>query len=228
MAKRICPFCKEKVKENATICKYCKSGLPALPPKKWYQTWKGFFLTIFILGIFAQAFKEEPTSTSSQKSTAQSSSATTEKMTKSENTTSIDEKTALKDSYFGNFKKAKIQKKSGTVKLEAWQPWIQHLKQNLSQQAESAILDGQQELTVSFDEVWVSEYDEYLKESDKKKYKGRLDISKLYWQKGKVQAYTIENYHVKDPVTGTNLSNPGHKISDIYDRIYILNKLNKK
>ncbi|RLB34576.1 MAG: large conductance mechanosensitive channel protein MscL, partial [Deltaproteobacteria bacterium] len=28
MAKRICPFCKEKVKENATICKHCGSKLP--------------------------------------------------------------------------------------------------------------------------------------------------------------------------------------------------------
>lgn len=52
MANRACPFCKEKVKANAIICKHCKSELPPLPPKKWYQTWKGLFLISFVLGIF--------------------------------------------------------------------------------------------------------------------------------------------------------------------------------
>ncbi|MFH1287224.1 MAG: hypothetical protein ABII25_00810 [bacterium] len=54
MAKRICPFCKEKVKKDATICKFCRSELPSLPPKKWYQTWKGLLLLLFALGIFTR------------------------------------------------------------------------------------------------------------------------------------------------------------------------------
>lgn len=58
MAKRECPFCKEKVKENATICKHCKSELPPLPPKKWYQTWKGLLLILAVLGIFGRAFDD--------------------------------------------------------------------------------------------------------------------------------------------------------------------------
>lgn len=61
MAKRECPFCKEKVQEKATICKHCKSELPPLPPKKWYQTWKGFILILFILLIFVRVFKVGPT-----------------------------------------------------------------------------------------------------------------------------------------------------------------------
>ena len=52
MAKRECPLCKEKVQEKATICKHCKSELPPLPPKKWYQTWKGLLLILFIAAIF--------------------------------------------------------------------------------------------------------------------------------------------------------------------------------
>lgn len=52
MAKRECPFCKEKVQEKATICKHCKNELPPLPPKKWYQTWKGLLLILFVVGIF--------------------------------------------------------------------------------------------------------------------------------------------------------------------------------
>lgn len=59
MAKRECPFCKEKVKENALICMHCKSDLPPLPPKKWYQTWKGLLLILFGLGIFSNAFNDQ-------------------------------------------------------------------------------------------------------------------------------------------------------------------------
>jgi hypothetical protein len=58
MAKRECPFCKENVKESAIICMHCKSELPQLPPKKWYQTWKGLLLILFVLGIFVQAFDD--------------------------------------------------------------------------------------------------------------------------------------------------------------------------
>ncbi len=227
MAKRICPFCKEKVKENATICKHCRSELPGLPPKKWYQSWKGFFLTMFILGIIVQAFKEEPTSTSSQKFPAQSSPAVGEKVIANENEASIDEKKALRYSYFGNFRNAKIQKKSGTIKLEVWQPWIQHVKQNFPQQFQSTLLSGPQELAVSFDEIWIAEHDENLKESEKKQYKGQLDILKLYWEKGKVQASTVEKFYYGDPTTGTNLSIPGHKITNLLDRVHILKKLSE-
>jgi hypothetical protein len=70
MAKRECPFCKEKVKEDAIICMHCKSELPPLPPKKWYQTWKGLFLILFVLGIFGQAFDDRSAkSTTSTKAT---------------------------------------------------------------------------------------------------------------------------------------------------------------
>lgn len=61
MANRVCPFCKEKVNEQATICKHCRSELPPLPPpppKQWYQTWKGFFIIMFVLGIFVQMIQE--------------------------------------------------------------------------------------------------------------------------------------------------------------------------
>lgn len=56
MAKRECPLCKEKVQEKATICKHCKSELPPIPPKEWYQTWKGFLLVFFILWVLVTVF----------------------------------------------------------------------------------------------------------------------------------------------------------------------------
>ncbi|PXF50650.1 MAG: hypothetical protein C4B57_11865 [Deltaproteobacteria bacterium] len=91
MAKRICPFCKEKVKENATICKHCGSKLPALPPKKWYQTWKGLLLVLFLLGIIAQTFKEQPTSPPSQSSSAPPPSVISEKKTAKKNNSDIND-----------------------------------------------------------------------------------------------------------------------------------------
>jgi hypothetical protein len=49
MAKRVCPFCKEKAKINATVCNHCRSELPPLPPKKWYKT--GWGILIIFLGL---------------------------------------------------------------------------------------------------------------------------------------------------------------------------------
>jgi len=73
MPKRECPYCKEKVNSNATICKHCKSDLPPLPPKppkKWYQTWWGFLIILFALSIVARPFLDHSPSTSSQSDSA--------------------------------------------------------------------------------------------------------------------------------------------------------------
>jgi hypothetical protein len=77
MAKRECPFCKEKVQEKATICKHCKSELPPLPPKKWYQTWKGLLLVLFILWVLAQVFGRGPTNQPTNKDSNNKSSTST-------------------------------------------------------------------------------------------------------------------------------------------------------
>ncbi len=69
MAKRTCPYCKEKTHVGAMICKHCKSSLPPLPPKKWYQTWAGFFAILFVLGILGQAFKDDTATNSLGSST---------------------------------------------------------------------------------------------------------------------------------------------------------------
>lgn len=49
MGKRICPFCKEYVQEDAILCKYCRSELSPLPPKK--TNWKVFGLVLLIFMI---------------------------------------------------------------------------------------------------------------------------------------------------------------------------------
>ena len=63
MGKRICPFCKEKVKQDATICKHCRSELAPLPPKKKSQ-WAGLLLILIIVAFFSGVFEEKPSSTS--------------------------------------------------------------------------------------------------------------------------------------------------------------------
>ena len=63
MGKRICPFCKEKVKQDATICKHCRSELAPLPPKKKSQL-AGLLLILIIVAFFSGVFEEKPSSTS--------------------------------------------------------------------------------------------------------------------------------------------------------------------
>ena len=74
MAKRECPLCKEKVQEKATICKHCKNELPPLPPRKWYQSWKGLLLIFFILWVLVTVFgggpNKQPTNNTSVTSKA--------------------------------------------------------------------------------------------------------------------------------------------------------------
>lgn len=68
MAKRECPLCKEKVKEDALKCKHCQSELPPLPPKKWYRTWKGLlfiFLGVGLMGNVIGGLSKNSTSTPS-------------------------------------------------------------------------------------------------------------------------------------------------------------------
>lgn len=57
MAKRECPFCKEKVLEKATLCKHCRSALPPPPPKKWYRTPGGLILLVFALIVIGNVGK---------------------------------------------------------------------------------------------------------------------------------------------------------------------------
>jgi hypothetical protein len=61
--------------------------------------------------------------------------------------------------------------------------------------------DGVMKLSVDFDEIWIREKTEYLTAAEIKKWKGTLDIFKLYWKNGKIQAFTIESYFTVDPIS---------------------------
>jgi len=48
MADKECPFCKQAVEANASICKHCKKELVPISTKKWYQTRMGSFIVLSI------------------------------------------------------------------------------------------------------------------------------------------------------------------------------------
>lgn len=142
-----------------------------------------------------------------------------------------DEKTKLLNSDFGDFRKAKRIKKSGKTELKVWDRYVENMK-NFSVRFGKGDygqkeVDGVMSLNVDYDEIWVGQRTEYLTASEIKKSKGKLDLFKLYWLKGKVQAFTAESFFEGDPTTGSRISKPEHKIRLIYNREYILKELSK-
>lgn len=134
------------------------------------------------------------------------------------------EKTKLLKSYFGDFRQAKKVKKQAKESLSVWEPQIKYSK-TLSPKLQAVMLDGVEKLNIEYDEIWIYENDEGLTPAEKRKFKSKNDIHKLYWKQNKVQACAIEKYYVGDPFTGQKLSRPTHKIWNIYNRDFILKKL---
>lgn len=139
----------------------------------------------------------------------------------------MNEKAQLQDSFFGDFTKAKIQKKIGKCKLQVWAPYIQY-SNTLPPAMKEVSLAGVRELQVEYDEVWKVDYDSLFTAAEKKKWKGQFDKNTFYWKNNKVQAYTLEKFYLGDPSTGKKLPAPSHKIVNIYDRKSILDKLSGK
>jgi len=197
VAKRECYICKGKVKENVTVYGHYKSELSTTSHMKWYQTWKGLLLILFILGVFIGACEEKPTSV-----------ALNEANKNSENNDQTDEKSKLLNSYFGDFQQAKKVKSQAKESLRVWEPQVKY-SLTLSPALRKVMLDGVTQLDIEYDEIWTSDNDGGL---------GKNDIYKLYWKENKVQACTIEKYYDSDPLTGEKLSEPSHKIWNIYSR----------
>lgn len=74
-------------------------------------------------------------------------------------------------------------------------------------------------LTVEYDKKWILKNTLYLTKEEVKKYKNELDTLSVYWKNNKIQAYIIERYYVIPKQ---------YKVTDIFDRNYILQLLNKK
>jgi hypothetical protein len=127
----------------------------------------------------------------------------------------IDERRLLRDSYFGDFRNATIQRESAATVLEVWQPYFQYRVSALPRAISKVLLEGSRELNVDYDEIWIWER------------KGS-DVSKLYWKHNEIQAATAAKYFLNDPLTGARLSPPSYQIINIYDRNFILEKLRER
>jgi hypothetical protein len=139
----------------------------------------------------------------------------------------MNEKAQLRDSFFGDFTKAKVQKKIGQCKLQVWPPYIQY-NSTLPPAMKEVSLAGVGELQVDYDEIWRANSDSLFTVAEKKKWKGQFDKNTLYWKNNKIQAYTLEKFYLSDPSTGKKLPTPSHKVVNIYDRKSILDKLSGK
>ncbi|MCX5822281.1 MAG: hypothetical protein NTY86_01925 [Deltaproteobacteria bacterium] len=139
----------------------------------------------------------------------------------------MNEKAKLRDSLFGDYTKAKIEKKMGKSTLQVWEPHIKY-SNTLPPLMKEVMLNGVEKLQVEYDEIWKAEYDSIFTAAEKKKWKGQFDRTTLYWKDNKIQAYTVEKSYLSDPSTGKKLPNPSHKVTSIYDRAAILNKLSGK
>lgn len=137
------------------------------------------------------------------------------------------EKTQLRNSFFGEYKKAKVIKKKGKSELQVWGPHIRY-STTLPHVARQVMLDGVEKLQVEYDEIWKAEYDSLFTSAEKKKWKGQFDRNTLYWKDNKIQASTLEKFYSNDPSTGKKLTPPTHKLVNIYNRACILNKLSEK
>ncbi len=53
MATRICPYCKEKIKRDAIICKYCHKELDPLPAEPKTRSLNNIFMAFMAMGAGA-------------------------------------------------------------------------------------------------------------------------------------------------------------------------------
>lgn len=139
----------------------------------------------------------------------------------------MNEKAQLRDSFFGDYTKAKVEKKMGKSTLQVWEPHIKYSK-TLPPLMKEVMLKGVEKLQVEYDEIWKAEYDSIFTAAQKKKWKGQFNKSTLYWKNNKIQACTLEKYYLGNPSTGRKLPVPSHQVVNIYDRKSILEELSSK
>ena len=139
----------------------------------------------------------------------------------------MNEKEQLRDSFFGNYKKANVERRMSKSTLQVWEPHLKYSK-TLPPTMQKTMLDGVEKLQLEYDEIWKADFDSLFNSAEKKKFKGKFDRGTLYWKGDKIQACTIEKFYEGDPSTDKKLSTPSHKVVNIYDRGFILNKLSVK
>lgn len=136
----------------------------------------------------------------------------------------------LKTPEFGDFHKAKEIKEKDKASLKVWGNYAEFQRKQPSQ-VKGLMRQGPGMLEVAYDEIWESERDLDPTLVVARERQGKPFLVKLYWQKGKVQAFTVEKYFKTDPLTWENLDKPGYRIIALLDRktlLPILEKLQAK
>lgn len=128
----------------------------------------------------------------------------------------------LNTTSWGDFRKAKKIKLARPRKavFAIWEPILAKTPDVFSQK-----LHGHKKLRVQYDELWVWEVVSSFTDEEKEQGKGRGDIYRMYWLKGKVQAHIVGKFYESHPVSGIKLSPPIHKIWKISYRKSIFQEL---
>ena len=134
---------------------------------------------------------------------------------------------------FRNAKKFKFKIPRETT-FAIWEPVLTHAVEILYPKSGTVAKDsdefiekmfGQKRLRVEYDELWVWEDNSSLTGARTPRQKSQVDIYRLYWLHGKVQAHIIGKFYEQNPTTAVALSPPIHKIWKISDRPRILQAL---
>jgi len=144
----------------------------------------------------------------------------------------------LNTTSWGDFRKARKFKlaKPRKALFAIWEPILSYARNTLyprtgtwakSPDVFIQKLYGHKKLRVQYDELWVWEDDSSFTEEEKEHYKGQLDVFRMYWLKGKVQAHIVGKFYESNPTSGIKLSLPIHKIWKISDRTLIFKELKK-
>ena len=102
-----CPFCDEKIRKKATICKHCKQDLSTAkksPKKTGAGTW---FLLFIIIGSFGSVFQDNPSTGAGYSSKSSSKPVAAAARSTPSNWTSIDH---MKMAFDGNHTKTFIKR----------------------------------------------------------------------------------------------------------------------
>lgn len=141
-----------------------------------------------------------------------------------EDPTIFDEKKALLNSYFGDFRKGQKEQKSGETSLEVWEPYVKHMSSIASRLKAGASWSGTRKLNVVYDEIWTWEDDRYLTASERER-SGPTGIVKLFWKNNQIRAVEVRKPYSSNPVTGETFPTPTWKTTDLYDRSEILKEI---
>ena len=133
---------------------------------------------------------------------------------------SDEQKKLTKTEYFGDYSKATKKKTTGKVSLVVWEPHIQKL-QNAGF---TAVIPRTRKLTINCDEIWETKYTELLTKEEIKKYWNDLDILRLYWKDGKIQAAVVLKKYISNPITNEQFSKAEYRITYLHSRDEILEK----